>query len=218
MKGEKAGKHRKEKLKKIRLIIWVGVFMFFSGMGLSRGNDWTLLPWGLNLEELNQAFKEKYKSGQIKEDKDRSEIEIQYAPAKSFKIRRGKIVALLSLTDPSTPGRLYGYAYEGKIFGRVIFFKDYPEFFPETMVRKLKEQYPQGKIIRNFSLSSRTPYFEYKSDQLYVFSTERGVFYYEPAVLEKVVRIELGQHELEEKTREEKIRDQSEKPQGPSGL
>ena len=212
MKGKKEGKGQKKKPEKIRLIICVGFFIFFSGMGLSRGNDWTPLPWGLNLEELNQAVKEKYKTGQIREDKDRSEIELQYAPARTLKIRKGKVVALLSLTDPSTPGRLYGYAFEGKIFGRAFFFKDYPEFFPETVIRALKEQYPQGKVIRNFSTTRSIPFFEYQSDLLYVFSTERGVFFYEPYILEKVVRIEQGQFALEEQKYEKEMRIQGGKP------
>lgn len=212
MKWEKEGKGRKNKLEIIRVLLWVGFFMFFSGMDLSWGNDWALLPWGLNLEELNQAVKEKQKTGLIKEDTDRSEIEFHYAPAKSFKIRKGKVVALLSLTDPSKPGRLYGFAYEGKIFGRVIFFKDFPEIFPETVARTLKEQYPLGKVMRSFSTTRTIPFFEFKSDQLYVFSTERGVFYFDPTVLEKVVRIEQDLFDEEEKRMDQKMRDQTGKP------
>ena len=208
MKREKEGKDRQIGIGNIRVIVTVGLFLFLYGTGLSRGDDWTLLPWGLNLEELNRAFKEKYQTGQINEDKYRSEIVLQYSPAKSLKARKGKLVALLSSTDPSTPGRLYGYAFEGKIFGRAIFFKDHPELFPETVIRNLKEQYPQGKIIRNFSTPRSIPFFEYKSDQLYIFSTERGVFYYEPLVLEKVVRIEQERSTLEEKKLEKEARDQ----------
>lgn len=212
MKKEKKGKDRKVGTETIGVLVIMGLVLLFSGTGLSQGNDWTLLPWGLNLEELTQAFKEKAKTGQIKEDKDRSEIEFQHEPTKSFKIRKGKVVALLSLTDPSTPGRLYGYAFEGKIFGRVIFFKDHPEFFPETVIRKLKEQYPQGKINRNFNSPRSIPFFEYKSNELYVFSTERGVFYYEPNVLERVVRIEQGLFTLEEQRLDKGLRDQGGKP------
>jgi hypothetical protein len=208
MKGEKEGKGQKKKPGKIRLMISFVFFIFFSGLGSSQGDDWTLLPWGLNLEELNQTVKEKFKAGQIKEDKDRSEIEFQYAPTRSLKVRKGKVVALLSLTDSSTSGRLYGYAFEGKIFGRVILFKDHSDLFPETVIRNLKEQYPLGKISRNFSTPRSNLFFEYKSDQLYVFSTERGVFYYEPFVLEKVVRIEQGQLTQEEKKYDKELRDQ----------
>jgi hypothetical protein len=199
MKREKEGKDRQIGIGNFRAIVIMGLFLFFYGPGLSQGDDWTLLPWGLNLEELNRVFKEEYKTGQIREDKDRSEIEFQYSPTKSLKVRKGKVVALLSSTESLTSGRLYGYAFEGKIFGRVILFKDHPEFFPETVLRKLKGQYPLGTISRNFSTPRSNLFFEYKSDQLYVFSTERGVFYYEPLVLEKVVRIEQGLFTQEEK-------------------
>jgi len=192
---------------KIGLFLCIGFFMFFSSIDLSRGNDWTPFPWGLNLEELNQAFKDKNKTGQIREDKDRSEIELQYAPTKSITVRRGKITALLSLTDPSTSGRLYGYSFEGKFFGRAIFFKDHPEFFPETVFRTLKEKYPQGKVLRNFGTTRISSYFEYKSDQLYIFSTERGVFYYDPNVLEKVVKIAQEENNQEEEKIQKELRD-----------
>jgi hypothetical protein len=203
------------KLKKIQVTLCVGFFIFFAGIGLSRGNDWTLLPWGLNLEELNQAVKVKFNTGQIGEDKDRSEIELQYSPAKSLKVRKGNVVALLSFSDPSMPGRLYGYAFEGKFFGRVIFFKDHPELLPEMVIRNLKEQYPQGKVLRNFSTTLSLPFFEYKSDQLYIFSTERGVFFYEPTVLEKVLRIGQGQRDQDEKRIDQDMRDRADKPKGP---
>jgi hypothetical protein len=208
MKKKKGGGNRRSGTATLIVILTMGCLLF-SGTGLSRGDDWTLLPWGLNLEELNQAFKARFKTGEIREDKDRSEFEFQYAPVKSFKIRKGKVVALVSLTDPSTAGRLYGYAFEGKIFGRVIYFKDHPELFPETVLRNLKEQYPQGKIIRNFSTPRSIPFFEYKSDNLYIFSTEKGVFYYEPFVLGKVVRIELGVFTQEEEKHEKILREQN---------
>lgn len=212
MKRGKKGQGLNTKSIVITIIGCTVYFLGFAGMTACWGNDWTLLPWGLNLEELNQAFKEKYNTGQIKEDKDRSEIEFHFAPAKSFKVRKGKVVAWLSSTDPSRPARLYGYAYEGKIFGRVIFFKDYPEIFPETVAKNLKEKYPQGKVFRNFGATRAIPFFEFKSDQLYVFSTERGVFFYEPHVLETVLRIEQGLFDQEEQRLDQKLRDQGGKP------
>jgi hypothetical protein len=212
MKGEKAVKIGKKKPGKIRVTVIIGFLLFFSGMGLGAENEWSVPPWGLNLEELNRVIQEKYKNSQIKEDKDRSEIEFQYAPAKSLRIRKGKLVALLSITDPSAAGGLYGYAYEGLFFGRTIFFKDHPTLFPETAIRKLKEQFPQGIVSRSFNTTRGSFYFEYKSDQFYIFVTEKGVFYYEPTVLEKVVRIEQGLFEQEEKRIDQKVRDQRDKP------
>lgn len=206
MKDQKKNKGHKKRAGKIRLIVYVGLFLFFSGTGLSHGDDWTPLPWGLDLEGLNQGFKEKNKAGRIQEDKDRPEIELQYALAKAIKFKRGRLVALLSSTDPSKPGRLYGYAFEGKFFGRAIFFRDYPEFFPETVTRILKERYPQGKVFRNFGTTRNLSFFEYKSDQLYVFSTEKGIFYYEPNILAKVIKMGQGQIEKEEQKFDEELR------------
>ncbi|OGP49557.1 MAG: hypothetical protein A2Y79_10935 [Deltaproteobacteria bacterium RBG_13_43_22] len=205
MKNQKKNKGYKERTVKIRLIVYIGLFFFFFGMGATYGDDWTPLPWGLNLEELNQAFKEKNKAGRIQEDKDRPEIELQYALTKSLKVRIGKLKALLSSTDPSKPGRLYGYAFEGKFFGRVIFFKDHPEYFPETVPRTLKEKYPQGKIIRSFSTDRSLSSFEYKTDHLYVFSTGNGVFFYEPNILEKAIRMGQGQINLEEQRSQKEL-------------
>ncbi len=204
MKGKKTNQGRKKNPGIVRAVLCFGFFLFFSGIGSTSGDEWTLLPWGLNLEELNQAFKEKNKTGEIREDRNRPEIEFYFAPGKSFKIRRGKVMALLLLTDSSKPGQLYGYAYEGKIFGRAILFKDHPELYPETVIRNLKEKYPQGKVVMNFSSDRKPPYFEYKSDQIYVLLTERGVYFYEPSVLEKVVQTEQEQFDREEKRIDQK--------------
>ncbi len=207
MKEQKIIKSRKKRRKIFLPLSVIVFFILLAGTAFSQDIDWTPPPWGLNLEELNKAFKEKNKTGQIREDKDRSEIELQYTPEKSIKFRRGKVTALLVSTDPSTYGRLFGYSFEGKFFGRAIFFKDHPEFFPETVIRILKEKYPQGRVLRSFGTARSSPYFEYKSDQLYVFSSERGVFYYNPYTLEKIVKIERGQTEKEEQKIEKEVKD-----------
>jgi hypothetical protein len=209
MKKQKGSMGQKRRTEKIRLIICLGFFVFFSAAGLSRGNDWEPLPWGLNLEELNQAFKEKYKNGEIREDKDRLEIELQYSPTRSVKFTGGKLKALLSSTDTSLGGHLYGYSYDGKFFGKVMFFRDYPQMFPETVIKILKEKYPQGRVYQNFTMSRPTPIFEYKSDQLYVFSTTRGVFYYEPGVLNRIAKIQQGEADQAIQRQEQEIRDKN---------
>jgi hypothetical protein len=184
--------------KKILIPIFMTLGLFWgAGAGLAGGEDWTPPPWGLKLQGLDLVVKEKNKNLRIEEDKTRAEIELQYAPAKSMKIKRGKVTAWLSSTDSSTPGRLYGYAFEGIFFGRVIFFKDRPDIFPETAPRNLKDRYPQGKIVRTYGSGSSQSFFEYRSDQLYLFSTDRGVYFYEPKTLEKVLQIEMGQIEAE---------------------
>ncbi|MBI5603215.1 MAG: hypothetical protein HY879_07655 [Deltaproteobacteria bacterium] len=202
----KTGEDQQRRKGKIQWIWGVIFSMFLSGTAFSQSIDWGPPTWGKNLEELNQIFIEKNKSGLIKEDKERSEIELQYTPAKSLKIRRGNLTALISAADPSSAGRLYGYSYEGKFFGKVVLFKDHPEFFPETILRTLKEKYPQGKIYRTFGTGQTMPLFEYKSDQLYVFTTSRGVFFYEPNLLGQVLKRDQNQVEQELQRYEKEMR------------
>jgi hypothetical protein len=191
----------------IQFILVVGLFMFLAGVGLSQANDWKPLPWGLNLDELTLAYKAKYPTGQIREDKERLEIEIQYTPARTIKIRRGELVTLVSSIDSSSPYRLFGYAYEGKFFGQAIFFKDHPEFFPETINSTLRKIYPQGKVIRSLGPTRIISAFEFKSDDLYVFSAEKGVFFYEPTILEKIAKKYQSLNDQEKERIEKEWRD-----------
>jgi hypothetical protein len=154
--------------------------------GLAFGADpaWDPPPWGLNLEQLNQLFRQQYKNGLISEDKGRLEIDLPYSPSKSMKISKGEVVALVSKEDPSQASRLYGYTFEGKVFGKVNFFRDRPEVFPQTVIRGLQKAYPQGRTSPSIGRPGALPYFEYNSDQLYVFTNDRGVYFYDPKILE----------------------------------
>lgn len=185
------------------MILGAVCLLLLCGVGFGQGYDWGLLPWRLNLEELNRAFKEKYKTGQIQEDKQRTEIEFQYSPSKSVRVNRGELVALVSSTDPSSAGSLYGYAFGGKFLGRVIFFKDHPELFPESINSRLKEKYPQGRVYRSYGTTRSSPLFEFKSDKIYVFTTERGIFFYEPNLLDEAARKLQGQTDERERRYEE---------------
>jgi hypothetical protein len=158
--------------------------------GLASGADpaWDPPPWGLNLEQLNQLFKQQYKDGQISEDKGRVEIEIPYSATKVMKLLKGEVVALLYKEVPSGANRLYGYAFEGKIFGKVNLFKDRPEIFPQTVLRALQKAYPQGRITPPIGRTGSSPSFEYKSDQIYVFTNDKGVYYYHPPILDRLVK------------------------------
>jgi hypothetical protein len=189
---------------RLRLILSVGCFLLFTKVGMGQGLDWGPFPWGASIEELNGSFNEKNQIGQVREDKYRVEIELQFTPAKAVKIRKGSLVALIWTSNPSTAGRLYGYTYDGKFFGRVIYFKDHPEIFPETVIGTLKGKFPQGRTYRSFSQDRFISLFEYKSDQLYVFTTERGIFFYDPNLLEKVVKKSQSEYDLEKKRFEEK--------------
>ena len=202
MEKQKIGK--KIRKWKLRLIICAGGVLLLTGVGLSQGLDWGPFPWGLSLEELNGSFNEKNQIGQVREDKYRVEIELQYTPTKVIKTRKGNLLALIWSSNPSMAGRLYGYCYDGKFFGRVIFFKDHPEIFPETVIGTLKGKYPQGRTYRSFTRDRFISLFEYKSDKLYVFTTERGIFFYEPNVLETIVKKSQSQYEQEMKRFEDK--------------
>lgn len=208
----KKSQNQKKGVRIIRIIVAVGLFMFLAGVGLSRANDWEPLPWGLNLDELNLAYKIKVKTSEIREDKERSEIELQYSPTRTIKIRRGELVALISSPDSTSAARLFGYSYEGKFFGQAIFFKDHPEFFPETINSTLKKKYPQGKIIRRLGATRMISAFEFKSDNFFVFTAEKGVFFYEPTILERIVKKFQGQLDQEQERVDKEWRDKPVSP------
>jgi hypothetical protein len=186
--NQKMSRGQQKKSGSLQVLLAASLFIFFSGVGLCRANDWEPLPWGLNLEQLNQAYQKKVPNGQIKADKERTEIEIQYSPLKIIKAKGGELTALISSRDSSSSYRLFGYSYEGKFFGQAIYFKDHPEFFPETINSTLKKKYPEGRNIRTFTGTQMTSFFEFKSENLYVFSSEKGVFFYDPYTLEMVVK------------------------------
>ena len=104
-----------------------------------------------------------------------------------------------SSKDSSSSYCLLGYSYEGKFFGQVVFFKDYPELFPETINSVLRKEYPEGKLIQTFGASRAISSYQVKTEALYLFTNEKGVFLYEPAVLTKVVTYfqELRKKEIE---------------------
>lgn len=186
------------------LVLFTASVFFFSPLARSQSIDWGPFQWGVSLDALNSSMNEKNQIGQVREDTFRIEIEIQYTPTKVVKIRKGSLVALNWSANPSMAGRLYGYSYEGKLFGRVFFFKDYPEIFPETVIGTLKKKYPEGRIYRSFVKDRFISLFDYRTDQQYVFTTERGIFFYDPAVLEKLVKKSQAENEEEIKRFEEK--------------
>jgi hypothetical protein len=186
------------------LILGLFSFLFYSNLASGQGLELGPFPWGSSLDNLNSIMSEKNQIGQVREDTFRLEFEIQYTPTRVIKARKGNLVALIWSANPSMAGRLYGYAYEGKLFGRVFFFKDYPEIFPETVIGSLKKKYPEGRSYRSFAKDRFISLFEYKSDRLCAFTTERGIFFYDPEVLDKVVKKYQAENEQEIKRFEEK--------------
>ncbi len=92
-------------------------------------------------------------------------------------------------------------------FGRVELFKQTSWSSLSEVTRALKEKFPEGKVFRSFSGPKTVSYFEYRRDDLYVFTNEEGIYYFEPSTLNNVIREEqkvLGDKEskYQEETRE----------------
>ena len=157
--------------------------------------------WGMTPEELTQVLSKGGSSDSIlREDSDRSRIELPFAPLKSLKISRGRLLALVEVkksAGPESLGKLFGYAYDGRFFGRVELLSQTPGTSLQEVIRGLKERFPEGKVFRSFSGPKPVIYFEYRGSDLYVFTNEAGVYYFEPLTLNKVLR-------EEQKVRDEK--------------
>jgi hypothetical protein len=140
----------------------------------------------------------------LKLDQQRFEIDLQIQPRQTVKIPKGDLVALVETSagaGPSTLGRLFGYLWEGKFFGRVILFKDHPPLSSSEAALRLKTLYPEGRLFRKFTGTAMSHHFELDSDQMSIFINDQGVFYYEPSMLKKVLR-ETERENLERRKRE----------------
>ena len=88
------------------------------------------LPWGLTLEEVNRIYQEKFQAHKtLREDASVFEIELQIQPHKIHTIPRGVLKAIEEVSKgagASSVGRLFGYLWEGKFFGRVVLYKNQP--------------------------------------------------------------------------------------------
>ena len=174
-----------------RMLIAVGLLLFpWQGFG----EDLQLSPlrWGLNLEELNRVYQEQVNpQGELRLDLKRFEIDLQIQPGQSIKIPKGGLVALVETpkgAGPSSLGRLFGYLWEGKFFGRVLLFKDHPPLTSSEAAQRLKTLYPEGKLFRKFTGTGMSSQFESDSEQIRIFMNDQGVFYYDFPVLKKVLR------------------------------
>jgi hypothetical protein len=173
------------------MVIIVGLLLF-TGKGF--GEDLVLSPlrWGLNLEDLNRLYQEKVNSrGELKLDQQRFEIDLQIQPLQSVKIPKGDLAALVETpkgAGPSSLGRLFGYLWEGKFFGRALLFKDQAPLTSPEAARRLKTLYPEGRLFRQFTGTTMSNQFELDSARMRIFMNDQGVFYYDPAVLKIVLR------------------------------
>ncbi len=110
-------------MKRIRSRLWLLTSLFLIGcLWMKTGEAAGIEPfrWGMTLEELTQVLSKEGSSDFIlREDSSRSSIDLPYAPLKSFKISRGRVKALVQVkktAGPESLGRLFGYAYEGRLF------------------------------------------------------------------------------------------------------
>ena len=173
-------------------------YSYWSGCCFSLGRDlaktWVCLlcAWGLNLEDLNRLYQEQVNpQGELKPDLQRFEIDLQIQPRQSVKIPKGDLVALVETpkgAGPSSLGRLFGYLWEGKFFGRVLLFKDHSPLTSPEAAQRLKTLYPEGKLFRKFTGTAMSHHFELDSERMRIFMNDQGVFYYDPPVLKKVLR------------------------------
>jgi hypothetical protein len=181
-------------MKRIRSRFWLLVSIgLVCSLWTKTGESAGIEPyrWGMTLEELTQVFSKGGSSDSIlREDPSRSSVVLPYTPLKSAKITAGRITALVEVkksAGPESLGRLFGYARDGRLFGRVELFKQTPWFSLSDITRKLKEKFPEGKVFRSFSGQKTVSYFEYREKELYVFTGDEGVYYFEPSTLNKVV-------------------------------
>ena len=184
-------------MKRIRSRVWLLPFLFLIcclGTKTGKAAEVGLFHWGLTVEELNQSLsKEKSVDFILREDTSRSDIELPYSPLKTLKIPRGRLTALIQVkksAGPDSIGRLFGYTNDGRLFGRVELFKQTPWTSISEITRGLKEKFPEGKVFRSYGGPKSVSYFEYRGNDLYVFTNEQGVYYFEPLTLNKLIRDE----------------------------
>ncbi len=185
-------------MKWIQLRLWLLTFLIlisclWSKTGKASGVE--PFHWGLTVEELNQALsKEGSVDFLLREDNVRYSIEFSYSPGKTLKIPRGRLRVLAQVkraAGPESLGKVFGYLYDGRLFGRVELLKETPWTSLQEVIRGLKDKFPEGKVSRSFGGSKPINYFEYQRNDLYVFTNEEGVYYFEPGTLNKVIREEL---------------------------
>jgi hypothetical protein len=206
-------------MKWIRSRLWLPTFLYltcclWTKTGMAAGVE--PFHWGLTVEEFNQSLsKEGSADFILREDTSRLDIELPYTPLKTLRITRGRLTALSQAkksAGPDSLGRLFGYAYDGRFFGRVELFKQTPWTSIPEIIRGLKEKFPEGKVFRSYGGTQSVSFFEYRGNDLYVFTNEQGVYYFEPLSLDKVIRDEQKIVDDRESKSKEELR---EKLKGP---
>jgi hypothetical protein len=163
------------------------------------------LSWGMDLEELNRVYQEKVNpQASLREEAVVHEVELQVEPNKAMKIPRGGLKAILETAKDAAPtafGKPFGYLWEKKFFGRIVLFANLPGLSRTQIARDLKAQYPEGRLFHKFSGGLMITDFELHSDRMTILTNERGVYFFEPEVLKRVIR-EEGRSQQEREYRE----------------
>ncbi len=191
-------------MKKSNLFIFI-LLLLLPVQG--RGEDFGMqaLSWGMTLEELNRVYQEKVNpNGALREDPVVHEVELQVEPNKTMKIPRGGLKAILETARDAGPtafGKPFGYLWEKKFFGRIALYANLPGQSRTQVARDLKARYPEGRLFHKFSGGLMITDFELRSDQMTIFTNERGVYFFDPDVLKRVIR-EEGRNIQEREYRE----------------
>ena len=191
-------------MKKVYLLLLVAMLLL-PGRGWGDDLGMKFLSWGLTLEELNRVFQEKVNpSASLREDPAAYQIELQISPNKTQKIPRGGLTAVQETAreaGPTVVGKPFGYLWEGKLFGRVLLYTNKPGTSRTQITKELKAQFPEGRLFHKFDGGLMITDFELHSEKMTIFTNERGVFYYEPSILKRVIR-EEGRLQQEREYRE----------------
>jgi hypothetical protein len=178
-------------MKKYFLLLIIASLLI-PGKGWGDDLGMKVLSWGLTLEELNRVYQEKVNpGGALRVDPAAYEIELQVQPNKTLKVPRGGLTAIQETTREAGPGAVgkpFGYLWEGKFFGRVVLYANKPGLSRTQMARELKAQFPEGRLFHKFSEGLMITDFELNSEKMTVFTNERGVYFYDPALLKRVGR------------------------------
>jgi len=180
--------------KKKNFLFLILLSFLFPAQGQGEDFGMKALGWGMTLEDLNRVYQEKVNPGAaLRADLSIYEIELQVSPNKTMKIPRGFLTVIQETTREAAPGAVgkpFGYLWEGKFFGRVVLFANLTGQSRTQVARDLKARYPEGRLFHKFSGGSMITDFELNADKMTIFTNERGVYFYEPDVLKRVIREE----------------------------
>jgi hypothetical protein len=196
-------------------LLWVALVLPPAVQGDETGSHtW---PWGSTLEELKSRYRTQGRPGlTLREETSVYDIELQINASHTQKITRGALTMVEEVSTEagaSTVGRVFGYLWEGRLFGRVAYFDDKPGQTRSQVTRQLKALFPEGRLFHRLSGGVMTSDFEWDSSRMLIFTTSRGVYFYEPSILKRVQReAERERQEQADREGERKFKEEVRKP------